>query len=116
MKESWTFNCHSATRDIESLLQHIFDTQSREIEIFLSYYFRPEGAVVEKVQLLNTPERASETEGHIQVGFRLVHFNACLNIHEEAPERMDLSYRYEPISNKLQLIGPEWHEREPDEI
>jgi hypothetical protein len=116
MKESWSFNCPSGVRDIETLLQRIVETQGREMEIFLSYYFKPEGAVVEGVQLLHPPQRINEWKGSVQVGFSLVHFNACLNIHEEGTEKMELQYSYDPDSRQLTLSGPDWPEREPDEI
>ncbi len=116
MQESWNFSCPAGARDVETLIQGIVDTQSREMEIFLSYYYKAEGAVVEQIHLLNTPQREDEYSGKVLVGFRLVHFNACLNIHDEAPEKMELSYQYDPQARQLTLSGPDWPEREPDEI
>jgi hypothetical protein len=87
--------------------------RSREMGIFLSYYYRSERAVVENVSLTSL-QVCSPQVGRLLVRFSLVYFNACLNIHEEGHETMELGYQAVPEKNELILTGPFWPEREPD--
>lgn len=87
--------------------------RSREMGIFLSYYYRSEGAVVENVSMA-THKTVTPSRGKLTVRFDLVHFNACLNIHEEGKETMELDYEAFPDKGELFLTGPYWPEREPD--
>jgi hypothetical protein len=54
--------------------------------------------------------------GKISVSFELVHFNACLNINETNTKQLRLSYEISENGTELTLTGPNWPEREPDEI
>lgn len=94
----------------------VMDLNCREIGIFLSYYYRKDGAIVEKVRLIPPATDLTEMNGSISVSFELVYFNACLNIHETTKDKLDLAYSISTDGTILTLTGPNWPEREPDEI
>jgi hypothetical protein len=50
------------------------------------------------------------------LNFDLVHFNACLAIHEQAREEMKITFEIDQEHEKLKLIGAYWPSREMDEI
>ncbi|MCC5939463.1 MAG: hypothetical protein JJU34_19450 [Lunatimonas sp.] len=117
MQESWRFRDMSLETD-EALdsahwIEQVFVERKTELGIFLSYYFRSEGAVVENVSL-QSRQSETATNGTLAVRFDLVHFNACLNIHEQGKESMELRYEALPSQRELVLTGPFWPEREPD--
>lgn len=115
MQESWTFDFPSSqnlTEDLKTLLTN----KEKELGIFLSYYYKKEGAVTEKVKLKSGPEFDSKTTGSIVLDFDLVHFNACLAIHEQAREEMKISFEIDEANQKIKLIGAYWPSREMDEI
>lgn len=84
--------------------------------IFLSYYYRKDGAVVEDVRLVLPNSELTENTGSIAVSFQLVHFNACLNIHDSNSEKLLLSYKLSGDGTELSLTGPYWPEKDPDEL
>lgn len=119
MQEKWEFKLDNAEvlekNQLYDVLTRTLETGTKELGIFLSYYYRSEGAVVENVRLKpNT--KLDESSGKFKVSFDLVHFNACLNIHDEGKEEMELSYSFIPDEQRLVLTGPYWPEREPDDI
>ncbi|SEG12432.1 hypothetical protein [Algoriphagus boritolerans] len=115
MQESWTFDFSLTTYpkvDLEQLLSQ----KERELGIFLSYYYKKEGAVAEKVLLKSGPEFESKNTGFMTLDFDLVHFNACLAIHEQVREEMKISFEIDEENQKVVLTGPYWPERGLDEI
>ena len=118
MQESWEFSVplHLQTKDLEELLISLLVENEKELGIFLSYYFKKEGAVAEKVQLETPPQFKEKFNGNIWVSFDLVYFNACLNIHEQNRDKIELGFEFSEDLSYLKLIGPYWPEREMDEI
>ncbi|WP_158859318.1 hypothetical protein [Lunatibacter salilacus] len=120
MQESWKFiNLKAPESREKSLipwLNNVMDQNDSEMGIFLSYYYRREGAVVENVRLKPPSSDLTEMTGSITVTFELVHFNACLNIHDTNPEQLILFYEISDQGTALTLTGPYWPEREPDEL
>lgn len=115
MQETWTFN-FSKSQQNESGLIDLLQTQEKELGIFLSYYYKKEGAVAENVRLKGKPEFESKLKGNFTLEFELVHFNACLAIHEQQKEEMIISFVFDPSLEKLILTGAYWPSREMDEI
>ncbi len=115
MQEYWTFN-FPKTDDVEDQLIRTLDAERKELGIFLSYYYKKEGALAEKVALKGKPEFKDRYSGKLILNFDLVHFNACLAIHEQAKEEMDITFEIDPQSEKLKLAGAYWPSREMDEI
>lgn len=115
MQESWTFDFPN-TDFPENELKAILQEKEKDLGIFLSYYFKRDGAVTEKVKLKGSPQFSSATTGKLTLNFDLVHFNACLAIHEKAREEMKLSFEIDEENQKIVLTGPYWPERGLDEI
>lgn len=114
MQETWTLNLpKSAKADSDTITQVLADNQ-KELGIFLSYYFKKEGALAEKVDLSSEISFRDDYSGDFTLEFDLVHFNACLAIHEQ--KRDELKITFEIADDKLNLKGPYWPEREMDEI
>ena len=82
MQETWKFslNPQDQPKNPEIILREVLDTNERDLGIFLSYYFKKEGAVAEKVKLKGKIEFLNDLKGKLMLDFDLVHFNACLNI------------------------------------
>lgn len=115
MQESWTFDFQSTSNPKEDL-ERLLAEREKELGIFLSYYYKKEGAVAEKVKLKSSPEFHSTKTGFIVLDFDLVHFNACLAIHEQAREEMKIGFEIDRENQKLILTGPYWPDRGMDEI
>jgi hypothetical protein len=115
MQETWIFDFPSMQnpeRDLELLLSQ----KEKDLGIFLSYYYKKEGAVAEKVRLKSGPDFKSKTAGSLILSFDLVHFNACLAIHEQAREEMKITFELDARNEKVKLTGAYWPERGMDEI
>lgn len=115
MQETWTFDFPPTLNPKEDL-KILLAEKERELGIFLSYYYKKEGAVAEKVILKYGPEFESKTTGTLILDFDLVHFNACLAIHEQAREEMKIRFEIDEANQKIKLTGPYWPSREMDEI
>ncbi len=115
MQETWTLDFPPSENTKESLSKVLKDN-SKELGIFLSYYYKKEGAIAEKVRLKDKPEFESNLNGNFILEFDLVHFNACLAIHEQAKEEMKIRFEINEDNQKIKLIGPYWPSREMDEI
>lgn len=115
MQETWTFDFPSKVI-AGTLLTELLKEKTNELGIFLSYYFKKDGAVAENVRLEELPTFLSETSGWLILNFDLIYFNACLNIHEQEKENMKVTFELDPKSEKLILTGPYWPSREMDEI
>ena len=115
MQESWTFD-FPFDRPSSEAWNWLIQTQQRDLGIFLSYYYKRQGAVVEKVQLTTAPQLDSQNSGTLCLGFELVYFNACQDLHETQAEEMKLSFQFDAAKKTLNLLGAYWPSREPDEI
>lgn len=115
MQETWIFDFPNSQNPKEDLIALLMKNQ-KELGIFLSYYYKKEGAVAEKVQLKSGPKFESITSGSMVLDFDLVHFNACLAIHEQATEEMKIRFEIDSIDQNIKLIGAYWPSREMDEI
>ena len=115
MQETWSFDFPNTNSASEQLIQTL-ENQEKELGIFLSYYFKKEGAVAEKVRLKDEPEFTGALSGKLVLDFDLVHFNACLAIHEQKRDELKLTFEIDPSNEKLKLVGPYWPERGVDEI
>jgi hypothetical protein len=51
-----------------------------------------------------------------ELAFELVFFNACLAIHEQEKEEMEIGFEFDELNQKLELKGAYWPERGMDEI
>ena len=115
MQESWTFD-FSFDRPSSDRWSWLILNQQRDLGIFLSYYYKRQGAVVEKVQLKTAPQLDSQNSGTLCLSFELVYFNACQDLHETQTEEMKLSFQFDADRKTLNLLGAYWPSREPDEI
>jgi hypothetical protein len=118
MQETWKFDISTFDQGkvLVSIIQEVLLKNQKDMGIFLSYYYRKEGAVVENVQLIGPINLLNDFYGDFLVDFDLVHFNACLNIHEQNKEKMKIQFEIDQDSKQLILTGPYWPEREMDEI
>lgn len=118
MQETWKFKLSEPfeANNTQSILVHLLENNTRDLGIFLSYYYRKQGAVVENVVIFSSPVFMDEFSGKVKVTFDLVFFNACLNIHEKEIEQMELSFKILPEDALFVFTGPNWPEREVDEI
>ncbi|MBN7810891.1 hypothetical protein J0A68_07995 [Algoriphagus sp. H41] len=115
MQETWSFD-FPKTESLPDQLTDILEREAKELGIFLSYYYKKEGALAEKVSLKGKPIFVDERKGKLVLDFDLVHFNACLAIHEQKREEMTVDFEIDPTHEKLKLVGPYWPSREMDEI
>ncbi|WP_373493135.1 hypothetical protein [Aquiflexum sp.] len=118
MQETWKFDISTSLQDNnhERLIQEFLLENQKEMGIFLSYYYKKEGALTEKVQLNGPINFLENYRGDFIVDFELIHFNACLNINEQNREKMKIQFEIDQDSKQLVLTGPYWPEREMDEI
>jgi hypothetical protein len=115
MQEFWTFD-FPTTQNPKAELELLLSKKEPELGIFLSYYYKKEGAVAEKVKLKSGTEFESKTTGSCLLDFDLVYFNACLAIHELARDEMKISFEIDGENQKVVLTGPYLPERGMDEI
>lgn len=115
MQEIWKFNIdqQSSVSD-ERMIRELVKKQEKEMGIFLSYYFKKEGAVVENVLMDGEVKITNPGKGKFQVNFDLIHYNACLNIHDQNKGKMDIDFVRD--GDNVILTGPYWPERGQDEI
>lgn len=114
MQETWTFD-YEAPLDPESLSDFL-QTKSKDLGIFLSYYYKKDGAVAEKVELKGKLNFTDAKSGKFKLEFDLVFFNACFAINEQEKEEMEISFEINSLTQKLELKGAYWPERGMDEI
>ncbi|MBN3519206.1 hypothetical protein JYB62_04260 [Algoriphagus lutimaris] len=117
MQEKWSFQIKKIDgKALSSTISSVLEENQKDLGIFLSYYFKREGAVVEQVLLKEVPDFYTENSGRLILEFDLVHFNACLAIHEQKREEMKVDFLIDPLTLKLTLKGPYWPERGMDDI
>ncbi|MCH7409425.1 hypothetical protein MM239_08470 [Belliella sp. DSM 111904] len=116
MQEIWTFeiNNKSEFESNEDLIKKQVEINQKELGIMLSYYYKPQGAVVEQVKFISTIVSKADNTAKIILGFVVVHFNACLNIHDQNQERIEMTVKV--TENEITFRGPEILERGMDEI
>lgn len=121
MRHSWEFDLSEEIDAVDSLsmadlVTSVFQRKKVELGIFLSYYYKGNGGIVEEVELSDVVDQSSPTAGKLKLSFKVVYFNACWNIHGDDTDHMDVNFEWDPEGKILKLIGPFWPEREPDEI
>ncbi|MCH7413890.1 hypothetical protein MM213_10365 [Belliella sp. R4-6] len=116
MQETWKLKLLSTGKSKSIDIQKTLELEHKELGIFLSYYFKKEGALTENVKLKGEVNFRSELSGDFTLDFDLVHFNACLNIHDTAKDEMKINFELNNGQNELNLIGPYFPERGMDEI
>ncbi|WP_339755399.1 hypothetical protein [Algoriphagus aquimarinus] len=114
MQETWTLTLPSTEKPTSQELKQVLTVNEKDLGIFLSYYFKKEGALAEKVNLGSEINFKDESSGDFELEFDLVHYNACLAIHDQKRDQMKITFEIE--NDKLNLKGPYWPEREMDEI
>lgn len=115
MQETWTFD-FPFSGTTEQSISKLLCEKEMDLGIFLSYYYKKQGAVAEHVKLKSGPHFSSRTSGSLILDFDLVFFNACLAIHEQERDTMLIQFEIDEVEGKLKLIGPYWPERGMDEI
>ncbi len=114
MQHTWSFD-YNQKLNPENLAKFM-ESQSKELGIFLSYYYKKQGAHADDVSLKSAPEFQTPKNGRFTLEFQLVYFNACLDINEQEKEEMKIDFEYQETANKLLLTGENWPERGMDEI
>ena len=115
MQESWEFDFNpSDDLPVAVWLGALIEKRAKEVGIYLSYYYRGEGGLVEQVSLEDVVVE-SPTTGSLKVNFYVIYYNACLNIHsEDNKDKMTLHFEIEPNRKTVKFTGPYWPQREPD--
>ncbi|RZS97584.1 hypothetical protein BC751_3199 [Cecembia calidifontis] len=118
MQETWRIKLSGPIEpeNTRELLLQVFENKTKDLGIFLSYYYKKQGAVTENVTLLKPPVFRNQFSGQVSVKFDLIFFNACLNIHEKERDQLELSFEILPENAEILITGPYWPEREMDEI
>lgn len=114
MQETWTLELPQTEKSRSEQIKLALADNEKELGIFLSYYFKKEGALAENVDLISEINLKDQISGDFILEFDLVHFNACLAIHEQKRDQMKITYEID--GEQLNLKGPYWPEREMDEI
>ncbi len=117
MQETWTFDLPvDFHKNPEEALIKLLKLNERDLGIFLSYYFRKDGAVAEKVGLEGEIKFQNNYSGKLSLSYDLVHFNACLAIHDKKRDRLEVNFEVDEDTGIFKLTGPYWPERGMDEI
>jgi|SRR5690606_21408727 len=120
MQESWEFEIalplKLTNQILIEMIKDLVGQKAKEIGILLSYYYKGEGGLVEDVKLIDDINFNTPTSGTLKVNFKLVNFNACLDIHSINRDNMVLQFELDPLTNKIKFSGPFWAEREPDDV
>jgi hypothetical protein len=115
MQESWSFelpNCTTLPEGLEAVMQQ----KQIELGVFLSYYYKKEGAVVENVSQASEIQFTSPISGLLTVAFDLIYFNACRDIHQQERGEMEFQVTWDEEKKILRLQGEFWPTRDGDEI
>ncbi|QDH80494.1 hypothetical protein FKX85_16165 [Echinicola soli] len=117
MQYTWNFKLsHDIKGDLKHILRETFSHQQKELEIFLSYYTKMDGAVAENATFEKAIEPVSNTSGKLILRFHKVFYNACLNIHETEKDQMEVEYKIDWDGSTIKLLGPVIEERGMDDI
>ena len=115
MQESWSFELPKCTTLPEGL-EVVMQLKQIELGIFLSYYYKKGGAVVENVSQASETKFTSPISGSLTVAFDLIYFNACRDIHQQERGEMELQVNWDEGKRILRLQGEDWPTRDGDEI
>jgi len=115
MQESWNFELPNSTT-LQDGLEAVMLLKQIELGIFLSYYYKKGGAVVEKVSQASELRFTSPLSGTLRVTFDLIYFNACRDIHQQERGEMELQVTWDEEKRILRLKGEYWPTRDGDEI
>jgi hypothetical protein len=117
MQEKWNFEIEQSNDlNSEKSIKDLIQSKEKDLGIFLSYYFKKEGAIAEKVSLGSEITFLTDYTGKFKLEFDLVHFNACLAINEQKRDLIEMNFEFDSDFKNLTLIGPYWPERGMDEI
>lgn len=114
MQETWAFDYSDSLNS--NNLSEFLKSKSKDLGIFLSYYYKRDGALAENVDVKSNPIFETPTRGNLILEFDLIHFNACLAIHEKEISEMKIRFEMNENANQLILTGAYWPERGMDEI
>lgn len=95
MQEIWTLELPRSEKSLSEQIKIVLAENKKDLGIFLSYYFKKEGALSEKVDLNSKITFKNDSSGDFNLAFDLVHFNACLAIHEQKRDQMKVSFEIE---------------------
>ena len=115
MQESWNFelpNCTTLPEGLEAVMQ----LKQIELGIFLSYYYKKGGAVVEKISQASETQFTSPVSVTLRVAFDLIYFNACQDMNKQERGEMELQINWDEEKRILRLQGEYWPTRDGDEI
>ena len=115
MQESWSFELPNCTT-LQDGLEAVLLLKQIELGIFLSYYYKKGGAVVEKVFQASELRFTSPLSGTLRVAFDLIYFNACRDFHQQERGEMELQVTLDEEKRILSLQGEYWPTRDGDEI
>ncbi|MBY5950190.1 hypothetical protein KUV23_04350 [Algoriphagus marincola] len=115
MQDVWIFEFPTTSNEREQVLK-LLKEKVNELEIFLSFHFKSEGAVVEEVKALPDSMTIKGDSGTLILEYELIHFNACLDIHETNVEKLVIQFEIDRSKELLKVKGPERLERGMDEI
>lgn len=117
MQETWNFEIAQQKELInDQTIQNLIRDNAKELEIFLSYYFKKDGAIVEQVSLCSPVEFIGLNKGKFRLKFHLIHFNACLAIHDQKFDELEIVFEFNSKTNNISLSPPHRIERGMDEI
>ena len=117
MQEKWNFEVQQPKEsNSEKAIKDLIQSKEKDLGIFLSYYFKREGAIAEKVSLGSEITFLTDHTGKFKLEFDMVHFNACLAINEQKRDLIEINFEFDSDFKNLTLIGPYWPERGMDEI
>ncbi|MFD2036136.1 hypothetical protein ACFSKL_15140 [Belliella marina] len=116
MQETWIFKLEPDENSKDVQVKRVLEKEQKDLGIFLSYYFKKEGAVTENVRLKGNVLFIDGLNGKFTLDFDLVHFNACLNIHDTNREEMQINFEISNDMTEIKLVGPYFPERGMDEI
>ena len=102
-------------QDLKEGLETALLEQQNSLGILLSYYYKEQGGLVENVRFSGINFETSAA-GTVRVGFNVVYFNACWDIHETNQDSMLLNFTLDAPTKRLKLYGPSMPEREQNEI
>ena len=117
MQETWNFEIAQEIELItDQTIQNLIRDKAKELEIFLSYYFKKDGAIVEHVRLSSPIDFIGLNKGKFRLKFHLIHFNSCLAIHDQKSDELEIIFEFDSKSKNLTLNPPFRLERGMDEI
>lgn len=122
MQQHWEFDIGNSTLSRQSSflkkdeIVSFLQNEQRALDIFLSYYCKSEGAIAENTEITGEFTLDENQRGNFKVKYDKIHYNACLNIHEQEKDEMELNFLIDPENLILKLTGPDWPERDTDDI